>query len=91
MFDSPTETGIKLMTYSGAMYDTETAPTGTSVTIFTDHNKVKNTFQCSRTDTNHLVLRVSWSGAQIIVTLDRMDESKLRLVRSKFRWINGFP
>lgn len=91
VFDSPTETGIKLMTDSGHVYETETAPAGAAITIFTEHDKVKNTLQCSRADTNHLVLRGSWSGAQIVVTLNRMDESKLRLVRSRFRWINGSP
>lgn len=89
IFLSPTETGIKLMTDSGDMYRTET--TGTAVTVFTDHDKVKNTFQCSCADTNHLVLRGSWSGDPIVVTLNRMDESKLPLIRKRSRWINGSP
>ena len=91
VFCSPTETGLKLMTDSGDVYRTKTDPMGTAVTIFTEHDKVENTFQCSRMDTNHLVLRGSWSGAQVVVTLNRLDESKLALVQSKFRWINGSP
>lgn len=47
--------------------------------------------ECSRSGTERLLLRGSWAAASIAVTLKRLDETKLPLIRSKRRWINGFP
>ena len=91
IFLSPSETRIKLMDDSWHWHDTESDPTGSKLTLFANEKKEKNFFECSRTGTERLRLRGSWAGASVAVTLKRLDDTKLPLIRSKRRWINGFP
>ena len=91
IFLSPSETRIKLMDDSWHWHDTESDPTGSKLTLVANERKEKNFFECARTGTEELLLRGSWAGASVAVTLKRLDETKLPLIRSKRRWINGFP
>ena len=49
------------------------------------------TFKGSRTGAEHLLLRGSWAGASVAVTLKRLDETNLPLIQCERRWIDGFP
>lgn len=93
VFLSPSITRIKLMDDSWHWLETDADPAGTklTLTILDGPQQQKNIFECSGTGTQQLLLRGSWAGDSVAVTLQRLDETKIPLVRSKRRWINGFP
>lgn len=91
VFSSPSLTRIKLMDDSWHWLETETDPAGTKLTLIDGPQRQRNILECSRTGTEQLLLRGSWAGASVAVTLTRLDETKIPLLRSKRRWINGFP
>jgi hypothetical protein len=91
IFSSPSETRIKLMDDSWHRHDTESDATGSKLTLLANEGKETNFFDCSRIGAEKLLLHGSWAGASVAVTLKRFDETKLPLIRSKLRWINGFP
>lgn len=53
--------------------------------------KVSNVLSCQRPDPEHLVLQGSFKGEEIAVRFRRQDDTQFPLMKSRFRWINGFP
>jgi hypothetical protein len=91
IFSSRSKTQIKLMDDSWHWHVTESDPTGSKLTLFANQRKETNFFECSRSGAEKLLLRGSWAGASVAVTLKRLDETNLPLIQSERRWINGFP
>ncbi len=72
--------------YTDAAYD----PKKSELTLVTK-GKVSNVLSCQQPDPEHLVLQGKFKGEEIAVGLKRQDESQFPLMKSRFRWINGFP
>ena len=66
---------------------------GSKVTLVFKSGKTtnKSSFAYSQPDHDHMVLNGPLGNDSITVRLKRFDESKFSLVKTKFRWINGFP
>jgi uncharacterized membrane protein YphA (DoxX/SURF4 family) len=53
--------------------------------------KVSNVLSCQQPDPEHLVLQGPFLKEELAVRLKRLDEAQFPLMKSRFRWINGFP
>ncbi len=69
-----------------ATYD----PKKGQLTVITT-GKVSNVLSCQQPDPEHLVLQGSFKGEEIAVRFKQQDETQFPLMKSQFRWINGFP
>jgi len=68
-----------------AAYD----PKKGELTLFT--GKVSNVLSCQQPDPEHLVLQGPFLNEDLAVRFRRLDEAQFPLMKSRFRWINGFP
>lgn len=93
VFETRSETWIETMDDSWHFDTTEydlNAKTATLLNEGTDH-KSRNVLAYSQPDSGSLVLRGESAADSCSITLKKFDESKFPLMRSHFRWINGFP
>jgi len=93
VFQDTNETWVELMDDSWKRYDTSYDNAEKNVTLLTKSGRVasKNVLAYSQPDRDHLLVAGQFKNDSLAVKLKRLDESKLSLVRSRFRWINGFP
>jgi len=68
-----------------ASYD----PKKGELTLFA--GKVGNVLSCLQPDPEHLVLLGPFLNEELAVRFKRLDEAQFNLMKSRFRWINGFP
>jgi uncharacterized membrane protein YphA (DoxX/SURF4 family) len=93
VFLTTDDTEVQLMDDSWKSYDATYDVKAKKVTLAITSGKTtsKSVFAYSQPDRDHLALSGQLGNDSITVKLKRFDESKLTLVKSKFRWINGFP
>jgi multidrug transporter EmrE-like cation transporter len=93
VFLTTDETYVEQMDDSWNDLDTSYDNAAKKVTLVFKSGKTtnKSAFAYSQPDRDHMVLNGSLGNDSITVKLKRFDESKFDLVKSKFRWINGFP
>jgi uncharacterized membrane protein YphA (DoxX/SURF4 family) len=93
VFLTTDDTEVQLMDDSWKSYDATYDGTAKKVTlaITTGKTTSKSVFTYSQPDRDHLAFSGQLGNDSITVKLKRFDESKFTLVKSKFRWINGFP
>jgi hypothetical protein len=93
VFLTTDETYVEQMDDSWNDYDTSYDSAGSKVTLVFKSGKTtnKSSFAYSQPDHDHMVLNGPLGNDSITVRLKRFDESKFSLVKTKFRWINGFP
>ena len=73
-----------LQTYFSARYDADKH----TISIVTQNGKTKNILSYSRSDPDHLTIEGSFKADSVSVSLKKIDETKLPLVRSRFSWLN---
>jgi hypothetical protein len=73
-----------LQTYYSAKYDSDKH----TVTIFTENGRKKNVLTYSRPDVDHLIVEGPFKEDSVLVKLEKLDETKLPLVSSRFHWLN---
>jgi hypothetical protein len=91
VFTTPSSTTITLMDGSRHLLLTEVDRAGERLGLSSLDGTNKGQFGCSGAGTDQLSLRGSWKGVPVTAVLKKLDASTLPLVRSKRRWINGFP
>ena len=93
VFLTTDETYVEQMDDSWNDLDTSYDNAAKKVTLVFKSGKTtnKSAFAYPQPDRDHMVLNGSLGNDSITVKLKRFDESKFDLVKSKFRWINGFP
>ena len=91
IFQSESDTFLESMDDSWHFYDTQYDKFKKEVTLTAEDQKTKNLVTFSQPDSEHLILSGAIQSGSISVKLHRFDETKLPLMKSKFRWINGEP
>lgn len=91
LFISRRRSWIKTMDDSWSHLNTTFNLDGSSLSFVNEGERQTNHFAYSRIDKGGLTLTGSWCGDRIVVTMKRVDENKLTLLQSQFRWVNGYP
>jgi hypothetical protein len=91
VFQSESETYLESMNDSWRFCDTQYNASKKEITLSPEDEKTKSSVTYSQPDSEHLTLTGALQTGAISVKLNKIDEMKLPLMRSKFRWINGEP
>jgi uncharacterized membrane protein YphA (DoxX/SURF4 family) len=91
VFQSESETYVESMNDSWNFYDTKYNKSSKELTVTGEDEKTRSLITYSEPDSEHLILSGPTKIGSISVKLNRVDEMKLPLMKSKFRWINGEP
>ncbi len=91
VFQSESETYLEFMNDSWHFCDTQYNKSKKEITLAPEDQKTKSSITYSQPDSEHLILTGALQTGSILVKLNRIDEMKLPLMKSKFRWINGEP
>jgi hypothetical protein len=91
VFQSESETYLESMNDSWRFCDTQYSTSKKVITLAPEDEKTKSSVIYFQPDSEHLILTGALQTGAISVKLNRTDEMKLPLMKSKFRWINGQP
>jgi uncharacterized membrane protein YphA (DoxX/SURF4 family) len=83
-------TWVEMMNDSWRRYQTSYEPSSGAITFTTGPNGARAALRYDRAGV-HVELHGTIDDATICVDLTRVDESQFRLLKSRFRWINGEP
>jgi hypothetical protein len=90
VFGSAEDTYVEMMDGSWSHYATTYQTAAANMTL-KQRGKIHGTFHYEHAEAGPLFLRGTFDDAAVTVSLARVDESAFRLVKSRFRWINGEP
>jgi len=82
---------VEHMDESWQRYETQYSTDEKSITLTDRRRKIKDVVTYSQPDADHLVLRGKLGAGEAEVRLKKFDESKMLLLNSRFRWVNGYP
>jgi hypothetical protein len=91
VFESQPESWVEMMDESWHFYATEFDLQSKTVTLVDADHKSRNTLAYSQPDSGSLMLRGTSAANSYAIKLKKFDESTFPLMRSHFRWVNGFP
>ncbi len=91
VFQSEPETFLQYMDDSWHFCESQYDKSKKEVTLAPEDEKTKSFITYAQSDSEHLILNGTTKSGSISAKLSRIDEMKLPLMKSKFRWINGQP
>ena len=93
VFLTTDETWIQKMDDSWDTCDTayDLAAKNMTVAFNSGQKEGKSVLAYAQQDRDHMTLSGPLGGDSLSAKLKRIDDSKFKLVRARFRWINGFP